>query len=462
MSEAEDVAPVREGEVLAGKYRVERVLGVGGMGVVVAARHAQLGTRVALKFLLPQAAKDADTVTRFLREAHAAARITSEHVARIIDVGTLDGGAPYLVMEYLQGRDLDAVLEERGALPVSEAVDYLLQAMEALAEAHAGGIVHRDLKPANLFLAERADGSPLVKVLDFGISKAVVEQGDAQLTQTQGTMGSPLYMSPEQIRSAKHVDARSDIWALGVVLYELLAGSPPFKGESMGGVLASIIGDAPRKLSDERPEVPLGLVTVIERCLAKDRDLRPRDVAELASALAPFASTASAPSVARIQRILARQSQTALPDTAVLPGPAAHAATVGAFTQTTGSGASAASPKLRLLLLGGSAVALLGALAVGISLAAKPEPPASVTASAAAEPVSTPAPPEASEAPATDAVESAPATVPDAAPPPAATSVSAAEPKRPTAGKSSAPKTAPAASTTQKPKGIHDLIGERK
>ncbi|HVJ20233.1 MAG TPA: serine/threonine-protein kinase, partial [Polyangiaceae bacterium] len=220
--DAAETAPVREGDLLAGKYRVERVIGVGGMGVVVAARHLHLDVRVALKFLLPSLKQDGEIVARFLREGQAAARIKSEHVGRIMDVGSFDDGSPYLVMEYLEGRDLAAELASRGRLSVAEAVAHVLQALEALAEAHQSGIVHRDLKPSNLFLTRRADGSALIKVLDFGISKAAFgEGGEAVLTRSQGIMGSPQYMSPEQIRSAKRVDQRSDIWSTGVILHEL-------------------------------------------------------------------------------------------------------------------------------------------------------------------------------------------------------------------------------------------------
>src|SRR5688572_29422387 len=200
MSTSELAVPVRPGDLLAGKYRVEQVLGAGGMGVVVAARHEQLDERVALKFLLPQCAAHPEVVARFAREGRAAAKIKSKHVARVRDVGTLESGAPYLVMEHLEGRTLASVLEERGQLAIADAVDYLLQACEALAEAHALGIVHRDLKPSHLFLKHRADGSECVKVLDFGISKVGTGTGTgSDITRTEASLGSPLYMSPEQM-----------------------------------------------------------------------------------------------------------------------------------------------------------------------------------------------------------------------------------------------------------------------
>lgn len=278
------------GAVLADKYRVERVLGRGGMGVVVAATHIQLGQRVAIKFLLPDALGHAEAVARFLREARTAVQIQSENVARVSDVGTFDDGAPFIVMEYLEGLDLAEVLRERGPLPIELAVDYLIEALDAIAEAHSLGMVHRDLKPSNLFLARRRGGSDIVKVLDFGISKATTEGPAVNLTATSAVMGSPLYMSPEQIRSAKVVDARSDIWSLGIILHELLAGGPPFSGDTMTAVLAMIAADTPPALREKRPEAPKALEDVILRCLEKDREKRFADVAELARALSPFAS----------------------------------------------------------------------------------------------------------------------------------------------------------------------------
>ena len=210
------MTPVTEGEVLLGKYVVEKVLGMGGMGVVVAAHHLQLDERVALKFLLPDAAANPQVVARFLREARAAAKIKSEHVTRVFDVGTMENGSPFLVMEYLDGQDLAALIASSGPCAPDVAVDYVLQACEAIAEAHAAGVVHRDLKPHNLFLSRRADGSPCVKVLDFGISKATASPA-AAMTSTAAMMGSPLYMSPEQRADARDVAPRSDVWALGII-----------------------------------------------------------------------------------------------------------------------------------------------------------------------------------------------------------------------------------------------------
>lgn len=294
------------GDVLAGKYRVEQVLGKGGMGYVVSAVHVQLDQRVAVKFMVPELCEHPEAVARFLREARAAVRIRSEHVARVLDVGTLDDGAPYMVMEFLLGRDLATELEELRQLPTVNAVDFVLQACEALAEAHAYGIIHRDIKPANLFLTRRADGSALIKVLDFGISKAISDQAAAaseSLTASQSLIGSPHYMSPEQVRRPKTVDSRSDIWALGVILHELISGDRPFGGDTPMSVLAAVVSDPAPRLRDIRPELAGGLETVILRCLEKEPDKRYSSVAELAVALAPFASAQSYQLVNRIQGI---------------------------------------------------------------------------------------------------------------------------------------------------------------
>jgi eukaryotic-like serine/threonine-protein kinase len=295
------------GQVLVGKYRVERVLGVGGMGVVVAAHHLQLDERVAIKFMLREALENAEAVARFAREARAAVRIKSEHVARVSDVGVLDTGAPYMVMEYLDGSDLSAWLKQRGHLPIEQAVEFVLQASEAIAEAHALGIVHRDLKPANLFVIRRPDGALSVKVLDFGISK-VTSLGssapDFGMTKTSAIMGSPLYMSPEQMRAAKEADARSDIWALGVILYELLAGITPFMSEALPELILKIATEAPAPIRDRVPGAPLALEAVILKCLEKDPRKRFATIGELAVALAEFGPRRSRLSVERISGVL--------------------------------------------------------------------------------------------------------------------------------------------------------------
>src|SRR5262245_38383742 len=224
----------RIGEVVAAKYRLEKVAGEGGMGIVYAAEHLVLKQRVAVKVLLPDAATSEAHVERFAREARAAARINTEHVARVMDAGSLTSGAPFLVMEYLEGCDLDELLELEGTLGLTEVADYMLQTLEALAHAHAAGIVHRDLKPANLFLAARPDGGNVIKVLDFGISKSRKTNPLEKKLTGQHVLGSPVYMSPEQLRNANTIDPRADLWSIGIVAYELLTGRPPFDGDGVG------------------------------------------------------------------------------------------------------------------------------------------------------------------------------------------------------------------------------------
>ncbi len=274
------------GAVIAGKYEVARVLGEGGMGVVYQARHIELGIFVAIKVMRDEVMQDAEAVRRFSREAQAVAMLNGEHVARVLDVGKLDGGRPYMVMEYLVGSDLGVILDQRQRIGVGEAIDYVIQACEALAEAHRAGVVHRDLKPANLFVVDVA-GRRIVKLVDFGISR-FEKPDEVRVTQTQTAFGTPLYMSPEAVRSAKHADARSDIWALGVILYELIAGIPPFVGDTPTSVAVSITIDKQRPLYPHFPEVPPELDAVIAWTLEKDPARRPQSAVELADALRPF------------------------------------------------------------------------------------------------------------------------------------------------------------------------------
>jgi serine/threonine-protein kinase len=292
------------GEILDGRYQIEESIGAGGFGIVVAARHVTLGQRVAIKFMFGQFARDPDAQERLLREARAARSIKSEHVARVLDLGRLPNGAPYMVMEYLAGTSLGNLLRARGRLPVSDAVDAVLQAGEPVAEAHALGIVHRDLKPSNLFVIARPDRSLAIKVLDFGLAKAGITGGKA-ITETGYVAGSPQYMAPEQMRSLKHVDHRADLWSMGVILYYLVAGRRPFEGQNVALVWAEIVRGPPAPLSSIAPRVPPALEAVIRRCLVTDPAQRIQSMAELAEALAPFASArgrASAEYIAKVGR----------------------------------------------------------------------------------------------------------------------------------------------------------------
>jgi serine/threonine protein kinase len=294
-------SPVQIGALVAGKYRVDRVLGTGGMGVVLAATHEAIGQRVALKFLHTEVAAHEGLVERFRREARAAAAIHSEHVARVYDVG-VEAGAPFLVMEYLEGEDLAAVLARRGPLPIVDTIDYVLQAAEAIAEAHAANIVHRDLKPSNLFLANRKSGAAIVKVLDFGISK--FPASDTALTSTSALLGTPGYMSPEQMVAVKTVDARSDIFSIGLILFILLTGRLAFEGETLPELIAKTLQIPHPPARSLRPDIPDALSAVIDRCLEKMPAGRYPNIAELARALIPFGPPHAAASYARIASAL--------------------------------------------------------------------------------------------------------------------------------------------------------------
>jgi serine/threonine-protein kinase len=421
--------PIAEGDVIAGKYRVESMVAIGGMGVVVSATHLALGQIVAIKVLLPLEASEDSTaaIPRFLREARAAAGLKSEHVVRIFDVDTLPSGLPYMVMELLSGQDLRRVIKLGGPLPIEQAVDFVLQAADAIGEAHSAGIVHRDLKPSNLFLTQRTDGRPWVKVLDFGISKASHDPlTDTALTVTRAMIGSPMYMSPEQVRDAKSVDGRSDIWSLGVILHELLSGKPAFRGESLPAICAAIAADQPESLGAARPDLPPEFLLVAARCLQKDPGRRHQSVDELCAALQPFqgrhaparpvasgapplaiasaqpppasgraalgssetidvadsllSSGASQPISVRVDGPFERSDPDA-PTVLRVAASAPHAPSDAPFSKTR----SVAGRRSRLpLVLGATAVVLLGALAIGVSTlatarkgtAVDPAPPA--------------------------------------------------------------------------------------
>jgi len=319
---------VTAGTTIGGRFRIDHLLGSGGMGIVVAATHLELGHRVAIKLLRDEMAANPTVVERFLREARAVVQLRTEHVCRVMDVGRLDTGAPYIVMELLEGSDLGRVVATQ-PLPATTAVDYVLQACEALAEAHAAGIVHRDLKPANLFVTRRPDGGPLIKVLDFGIAKAMTEIG-AQLTHSHSMLGSPGYIAPEQLQSARDVDVRTDIWALGVTLYQLLSARLPFHRANATEMAVRIVTDDPDPL-----DVEPALVRVVLRCLEKARDQRYPDVAALALDLVPFGGPAARALAASVGQVARRSLSASAP----LPLPVSPlAATVASSPESSGAG----------------------------------------------------------------------------------------------------------------------------
>jgi eukaryotic-like serine/threonine-protein kinase len=289
---AEVTLPLTPGELVAGRYLIDRVLGVGGMGAVFAAADQVSGERVAIKCLLPIFADNKDVKTRFLREGSATMRLKSEHIAQVSSTGALDSGVPYIVMEHLDGRDLRTVVRGSGPLDVSTAAAYVSQVCAALSEAHALGIIHRDLKPANLFLTRRPGGAALIKVLDFGIAKytsASLLGDQAEMTKTQAVLGSRAYMSPEQMLRPKDVDARADIWSLGVILYFFVTGKNPFTSDTTEGMIMRIVSGAAEPLQTALPDVPAAFDAIVMRCLSKRREDRFSNVTELARALAPFA-----------------------------------------------------------------------------------------------------------------------------------------------------------------------------
>jgi serine/threonine protein kinase len=275
------------GTTLANRYRVERVIGKGGMGVVLEATHVDLGERFAVKLLLPDAARTKDSVERFFQEAKAAASLKSPHIARVSDFGRLEDGSAYLIMEFLEGVTLGQRLEESGSLAPEEAVTILYQACLGVMVAHENRIVHRDLKPDNLFLVRERNFGMSVKVLDFGISKKLDDAKNMRLTQTGAIFGSPLYMSPEQLRDTASVDARSDVWSLGAVLHEALCGKPPFEGSTMHGLMYQILDQPALDLRTQG--VPEEIAAIVDACLQKNRDSRPADAHELAALLEPYA-----------------------------------------------------------------------------------------------------------------------------------------------------------------------------
>ena len=396
------------GDVVAWKFRVERVLGEGGMGYVVAARHLQLGQMVALKFMRAEVCTP-EYKSRFLREARNTVRLKSKHVSRVLDVGALESGSPYMVMEYLEGTDLSDLLHKHGPLPVQDACEYILQACEAIAEAHGHGIVHRDLKPANLFLVKGQSGEPIVKVLDFGVSKVLdlgIEEDtnpggrprhrrdDSVVTRASDLLGSPSYMAPEQIISARDADVRSDIWSLGVILFRLISGKAPFHAASLGELIQAIVHGPIPSLREAKPDLPEGLEHVIARCLERDRQTRLGDVVELARMLAPYAGAVATPSLERIA-ILGPALVTSIPPPQP-SGPSFNSAARSAWTSPPMSGATAMAPDKpdisagTAALWGGVFVVMLATTAFGVVTllghrTPPPNPPAAATA-ATAEP----------------------------------------------------------------------------
>ncbi len=445
---------IHTGDVLAGKYRVTRILGSGAMGVVVAAHHEQLDTKVAMKLLLPELVGNATALARFSREAKAVAKLTNEHVARVLDVGTLESGLPYIVMEYLEGEDLASRVARDGPLPIEQAVEFVVHACVAVAEAHGFGIIHRDLKPANLFCVRRPDDLLSVKVLDFGISR-VIATGEAPeqfaVTKNLEVIGSPLYMSPEQMKSSRHADAQSDVWALGVILYELLSGQVPFMGESETDIAIQVASQPPRSLVGFRPDVPPALEAVVLKCLEKDKARRYVNVADLATDLVPFAPPRALGAIERIAGTVERAKLAAddiefdfdvdlKPVTVRPPAPAGdrHAATVVRAPDSPRA-AGVSAPIGKAVLLGALAVLLVvGGGGLFFARGGARTTASSRTPAATQEP-STAAPAASNAAPAASAVAAAASTTLPAETPPQASADAPATTAAPSASPLSPP-----------------------
>jgi eukaryotic-like serine/threonine-protein kinase len=400
----------RAGEVVGEKYRLVRLLGEGGMGAVYEARHEAIGRRFAVKFLHAELASHAEILARFRREAQSAGSLENENIAAVTDFGTHQG-APYIVMEFLEGQDLAKVLAQLGTLPVPRAAHILIQVCRGLAAAHARGIVHRDLKPENLLLQQRGDGSDLVKILDFGIAKLKNNEQAGSATRTGITLGTPYYMPPEQARGQKELDERADIYALGVILYEVFSGQKPHNGENYNAILYSILMQAAPRLETFRPDLPPDLCAVVHRAMAADANERFASVSELAQALAPYAGRAitPAPTIGHASTVMAPPSSQLR---AMTPGPPAHPAlsnsTRAPVALTPLGNTIPNKPSRAPVWIGLSVLVLGGGGAVAWALS-RPTPPAEPTAASVPAPAvsvtaaphidpTPPAPPVASEA----------------------------------------------------------------
>ncbi len=377
------MSPLAPGEIVAGKYKVESVLGMGGVGIVLAARHIQLGDRVAIKVLRPEVLDNKEIVARFQTEARASSHLKSTYVTSVFDVGTLDSGLPYIVMEYLEGSNLDEVIQQRGALPIREVSELALEVCEGLAIAHSRGVIHRDLKPENIFIVRR-DGMQHAKLIDFGVSKVALTGmagPDVHVVKTVNLVGTPLYMSPEQVRG-KVADHRVDIWALGLTIYELLTGRSAFEPTTLTEVCAAILEEHPPTIRSLRPECPEGLEAVVNRCLRKNPDERYQNVADLAFDLMPFAPSRARTRAERSSAVLAaagmiaeHRSLSSLPPPSVLSQSGTISLVTGSNSvpqltpqmaaQVVGAAEQPASKKPNVALIGGVAAVLLLLLAGG-------------------------------------------------------------------------------------------------
>jgi eukaryotic-like serine/threonine-protein kinase len=413
-----DPQALRVGQVVGEKYRLVRLLGEGGMGSVYEARHDVIGRRFAVKFLHAELAGHPEILARFRREAQAAGSLENENIAAVTDFGSSPDGAPYIVMEFLEGEDLAKTLARHGPMQIPRAAHILIQVCRGLVAAHGRGIVHRDLKPENLLLQKRGDGGDLVKILDFGIAKLKsTEHRPEAATRTGITLGTPYYMPPEQARGQKELDERADIYALGVILFELLSGQKPHNGENYNAILYSILMGAAPRIEAFRPDLPPELANVVHRAMAGEAKDRYQSVSELAQALAPFAGRAltPAPTLSNASTVMAPHSVGAQ------SVPAASHGTRAPVVFTPPPTSELGAPKTsRAGLWAGLAIALLGAAgaAAWFAMHSAPAAPDSTAAAPPVVPLPTPS----------VAVVATAAPAPTIAPTPALPPVASAQP----------------------------------
>jgi serine/threonine-protein kinase len=354
---------VEQGSVIAGRYRLDHLLGEGGMGAVWAATHQLTGKRVAIKLLKADAATP-DTLRRFVREARAASAVRHPNVVEIHDFLSLDDGSPAMVMDLLEGETLAQRLRRLTVLPMPELASIMAPVLSAVGSAHAAGVIHRDLKPDNIFLAQLGDGRTEPMVLDFGIAKVLpfeeAMETDEQLTRTGAVVGTPYYMAPEQAFGEKDVDARIDVWALGVILYECATGRKPIRGETLGQVFKSITAGPIPHLAKTDPQLPAKFATLVDRMLSRDREQRPRDLREPFELLRDM-SGVNARSFGPAASLAAATRSEAAPEPA---SAAALGASEVTFTKGVGTETSPRERRALLGIIGALVLALLGVVVV--------------------------------------------------------------------------------------------------
>jgi serine/threonine-protein kinase len=428
----EDRASAVPNVLVAGKYRLSRLLGRGGMGSVWEGVHATLGTRVAVKFIETDYAGNEEARQRFENEARAAARLRSKHVVKVYDHGLLDDGRPYIVMEYLDGEPLDRRLDRVRRLLPAETARIMAQVGRALTNAHGQGIVHRDLKPENIFLVwDEEDQSDVAKVVDFGIAKFTDNAaGLSSATRTGSLLGTPFYMSPEQARGLRTVDYRSDLWSLGVITYRCLVGTLPFDGEALGDLLVKICTAPLPVPSAYAPDVPQGFDAWFAKALAREPADRFGSAAELAETLALVCGI-TALVVAPRDRLESSGMPMVVGQTGVPTPPQAQAQTAASFTQTPTplAGTGKASRRTLALVVLGMLTVTAGAIALAVKLLG------AATGTAAADPTASATAPVLAAEP----------------PPPATTALPASDPTPPTASAGEAEPLAPAGSASAEP-----------